>query len=425
MRKISLVICLIILSFLMILPSCEQPGTPSEPDSPSTPVTPDGTPDTPDNPEEPAPEPEPVPEPEPMSIWDIQSFDDLFKFATGAYNADPENLPNLEEGDMSVALQAAGGILLADGSEFDSGDKESITLQFFGNDGVYGKMLVYAGADSLQICNGVITYGGDVLRMVDCAIAFGDSGPYVVSGSILVNDAESDFNTASGILDEASAEAFDQYSLTNMEQGNVTYSLLQTAHVVGEDTDMSDTVYYTAEVDGKTVTVSVNPFLVYPVDDRRIEYIAIDGVLYNAAGVAEFIYSDIQSVSIYNVKYDEVYETGNDAVITMEPENAFSFYPVTYPDTDASYNSGFSWSLTDSEGNPTDAATLKLDEETGLLTLTAVYGGNYTLTLTSNAKPELSCSVAIVINGSQKSPNRNVYQSKPLRALSVGGANII
>lgn len=82
----------------------------------------------------------------------------------------------------------------------------------------------------------------------------------------------------------------------------------------------------------------------------------------------------------------------------MVPENVFDFYPITYPDTDAAYHSGFSCSLTDSEGNPSDAATLTSDEETGLLILTAMYGGNYTLTLTSKAKPELSCSEAIVID---------------------------
>lgn len=228
------------------------------------------------------------------NIWDIQSFDDLFKFATGACTVDPENLPKLDEEDMSVALQAARGILLSDGSEFNSGDSESIMLLFFGKDGEYGKLIFYSGAESSQmICNGEITYGGDVLRMVDCVIDFDGLEPYVVSGSILLNDVESDFNTANVIIEEASAEFLDYYSVTNMEQGNATYSLLQTAHVVGEDVDMSDTIYYTTEVDGKNVTVSVKPFYVDPVDDRCIEYIAIDGVLYNAAGVAEFIYSDI------------------------------------------------------------------------------------------------------------------------------------
>ena len=88
----------------------------------------------------PEPDPEPEPEPDPMSIWDIQSFDDLLKFATGAYTVDPENLPTLGEEDMSVALQAARNILLADTSVLTSGDRESIMLELFGKDGEYGKM---------------------------------------------------------------------------------------------------------------------------------------------------------------------------------------------------------------------------------------------------------------------------------------------
>lgn len=353
--------------FLMTTIACEQPGTPEVPPSSEE------------------------------SIWDIQSFDDLFKFATGAYTVDPENLPPLGEEDMSVALQAARGILLADTSELASGDSERIMLAFYGKDGEYGKMIFYAGAETSEIWNGEITYGGDVLRMVDCVIDYEGFEPYLVSGSILLNGVESDFATAIRIMEESSAEFFDYYSLTNMEQENATYSFLQTDHVVGKDSNMSNTLYYTTEVDGKNVTVSVNSFFVYPYVDRSIEYIAIDGVLYNAAGVAESIFSGIQSVSIYNWNDNETYKTGNDAEITTEPENILLFYPVTYPDTDAAYNSAFRWSLTDSEGNPSNAATLTLEKETGKLILTTVHGGNCTLTLTSKVKPELSCSVTIVI----------------------------
>lgn len=353
--------------FLMTTIACEQPGTPEVPPSSEE------------------------------SIWDIQSFDDLFKFATGAYTVDPENLPPLGEEDMSVALQAARGILLADTSVLDSDDRESIMLELFGKDGEYGKIIFSAGAETSQICNGEITYGGDVLRMVDCVIDYEGFEPYFVSGSILLNDVESDFATATRIIEESSAEFFDYYSVTNIEQENAIYSFLQTSHVVGKDSDMSNTLYYTTKVDGKNVTVSVNSFFVYPYVDRSIEYIAIDEVLYNAAGVAESIFSDIQSVAIYNWNEDKTYKTGNDAVITTEPENIFHFYPVTSPDADAAYHSGWSWSLTDSEGNPSDAATLTPGEEKGLLILTAVHGGNCTLTLTSKVKPELSCSVAIVI----------------------------
>ena len=372
--------------FLMTTIACEQPGTPNVP--PSSEDKPNPTPD---------PTPEPEPEPEPMSIWDIQSFDDLLKFATGAYTVDPKNLPTLGEEDMSVAVQAARGILLADTSVLDSGDRESIMLELFGKDGEYGKMIFSAGAETSEICNGEITYGGDVLRMVDCVIDYEEFEPYLVSGSILLNGVESDIATATRIMAESSAEFFDYYSVTNMEQENATYSFVQTSHVIGKDSTMSNILYYTTEVDGKKVTVSVNSFFVYPYVDRCIEYIAIDGVLYNAAGVAESIFSGIQSVSIYNDNNDEIYKTGNNAVITTEPENIFLFYPVTEPDIDAAHLSAFSWSLTDSEGNPSDAATITPGEKKGLLILTAVHSGNCTLTLTSKVKPELSCSVAIVI----------------------------
>ena len=351
--------------FLMTTIACEQPGTPEVPPSSEE------------------------------SIWDIQSFDDLLKFATGAYTVDPENLPTLGEEDMAIAVQAAKGILLADTSILNSGDRESIMLELYGKDGEYGKMIFYRGAETSEIWNGEITYGDDVLRMEDCVIDYEGFEPYLVSGSILLNGVESDCATATRIMEESSAEFFDYYSLTNMEQENATYSFLQTDHVVGEDSNRSDTLYYTTEVDGKTVTVAVKPFYIHPYGDRRIEYIAIDEVLYNAAGVAESIFSGIQSVSIYNDNDDEIYKTGNDAVITTEPENIFLFYPVTAPDTDAAYNSAFRWSLTDSKGNPSDAAILTLEK--GLLILTAVRSGNCTLTLTSKVKPELSCSVAIVI----------------------------
>ena len=374
--------------FLMTTIACEQPGTPKDPSSSED--KPNPTPD-------PTPEPEPEPEPDPMSIWDIQSFDDLLKFATGAYTVDPENLPTLGEEDMAVAVQAAKGILLADTSELTSGDRERIMIELYGKDGEYGKMIFSAGAETSEIWNGEITYGGDVLHMENCVIDYEGFEPYLVSGSVLLNGVESDFSTATRIMEESSAEFFDYYSLTNMEKENATYSFLQTDHVVGEDSNRSDTLYYTTEVDGKTVTVAIKPFYIYPYADRCIEYIAIDGVLYNAAGVAESIFNGIQSVGIYNDNDDEIYKTGNNAVITTEPENIFLFYPVTDPDTDAAYNSAFSWSLTDSKGNPSDAAILTPSEKKGLLILTAVHSGNCTLTLKSKVKPELSCSVAIVI----------------------------
>ena len=372
--------------FLMTTIACEQPGTPKDP-SPSE-----------DNPEPtPDPIPEPEPEPDPMSIWDIQSLDDLLKFATGAYTVDPENLPTLDEENMSVAVQVTKGILLADTSILNSGDRESIMLELYGKDGEYGKMIFSAGAETSEIWNGEITYGGDVLHMENCVIDYEGFEPYFVSGSILLNGVESDFATAIRIIEESSAEFFDYYSLTNIEQENATYSFLQTSHVAGEDSNRSDTLYYTTEVNGKTVTVAVKPFYIHPYGDRRIEYIAIDGVLYNATGVAESIFSGIQSVSIYNDNDDEIYKTGNNAVITTEPENIFLFYPVTEPDIDAAYLSAFSWSLTDSEGNPSDAATITPGEKKGMIVLTAVHSGKCTLTLKSKVKPELSCSVAIVI----------------------------
>ena len=110
--------------FLMTTIACEQPGTPEVPPSSEE------------------------------SIWDIKSFDDLLKFATGAYTVDPENLPTLGEEDMSVAVQAAKGILLADTSELTSGDRESIMLAFYGKDGEYGKMIFSAGAETSEIWNG-------------------------------------------------------------------------------------------------------------------------------------------------------------------------------------------------------------------------------------------------------------------------------
>ena len=368
--------------FLMTTIACEQPGTPEVP---------------PSSEDKPNPTPDPTPEPEPMSIWDIQSFDDLLKFATGAYTVDPENLPTLGEEDRSVAIQAARGILLADTSELISGDRERIMLAFYGKDGEHGKMIFSAGAETSEIWNGEITYNGDVLRMEDCVIDYEVFEPYLVSGSILLNGVESDIATATRIMEESSAEFFDYYSLSNMEKENATYSFLQTDHVVGENTDTSNTLYYTTEIDGKNVTVAVKPFYIHPYVDRCIEYIAIDGVLYNAAGVAESIFNGIQSVGIYNWNDDETYKTGNAAVITTEPENIFHFYPVTYPDIDAADNSAFRWSLMDSEGNPSDAATITPGEEKGMIILTTVHSGNCTLTLTSKVKPELSCSVAIVI----------------------------
>ena len=353
--------------FLMTTIACEQPGTPEVPPSSEE------------------------------SIWDIQSFDDLLKFATGAYTVDPKNLPTLGEEDMSVAVQAAKGILLADTSELTSGDSERIMLAFYGKDGEYGKMIFSAGAETSEIWNGEITYGGDVLRMENCIIDYEWFEPYLVSGSILLNGVESDCATATRIMEESSAEFFDYYSVANMEQENATYSFLQTDHVAGEDSNRSDTLYYTTEVDGKTVTVAIKPFYIHPYGDRCIEYIAIDEVLYNATGVAESIFSGIQSVSIYNDNDDEIYKTGNNTVINTEPENIFHFYPVTEPDIDAAHLSAFRWSLTDSEGNPSDAATLTPGKEKGMIVLTAVHSGNCTLTLKSKVKPELSCSVDIVI----------------------------
>ena len=128
---------------------------------------------------------------------------------------------------------------------------------------------------------------------------------------------------------------------------------------------------------------------------QGLRVIAFLGVFLTHSEIKEFGPLGIQSVSIYNWNEDETYKTGNDAVITTEPENIFLFYPVTDPDTDAAYNSAFRWSLTDSKGNPSDAAILTLEK--GLLILTAVRSGNCTLTLKSKVKPELSCSVAIEI----------------------------
>lgn len=67
-----------------------------------------------------------------------------------------------------------------------------------------------------------------------------------------------------------------------------------------KDHDYVDKVYYREEVDGKTVSFCIDPYYVYPYDGRALEFISIDGVLYDTKGVGEFLLKDVFSISIYN-----------------------------------------------------------------------------------------------------------------------------
>ena len=85
-----------------------------------------------------------------------------------------------------------------------------------------------------------------------------------------------------------------------------------------KDHDYVDKVYYREEVDGKTVSFCIDPCYVYPYDGSALEFISIDGVLYDTKGVGEFLLKDVFSISIYNPDEEIEYKENDD--VTIDPQ---------------------------------------------------------------------------------------------------------
>ena len=86
-----------------------------------------------------------------------------------------------------------------------------------------------------------------------------------------------------------------------------------------KDHDYVDKVYYREEVDGKTLSFCIDPYYVYPYDGRALEFISIDGVLYDTKEeVVEFLQKDVFSISIYNPDEEIEYKENDD--VTIDPQ---------------------------------------------------------------------------------------------------------
>ena len=85
-----------------------------------------------------------------------------------------------------------------------------------------------------------------------------------------------------------------------------------------KDHDYVDKIYYSEEVDGKIVSFCIAPYYVYPYDRRALEFISIDGVLYDTKGVVEFLQKDVFPISIYNSDEEVEYKENDDVTIDLQ-----------------------------------------------------------------------------------------------------------
>lgn len=394
-------ILLLAAMFLFTAISCDQPKVSTIPDSgqeekPSEdhPVPPEEKPDGPTDPSDPGETPSVPPRPDRPEISEIRTVQELMLYAEGyiAYDEDATVQP-LDDSVKELVYSVVRNVLIVDPDELIPDDSAIISVVELGGENSSGSYSVYNdGQSSLYIHNGTMEINGRTISLENYVIDY-MKGEHV-GGTAWLDGVEAEHSNIAPLMSEAIEKDSSQTELLTGRDGNRAWSAIWMLDIKDGDYVRKDKVCYSEKLDEKTVYVGLSPYYVYPYDRRSIEYIAIDNVSYDTTGVAEFIFGDIQELGIYDYKLDTWYESGNDAVLGMTEGDTLEFFPYAIPDTDAVYEGGFTWSITDSNGNPTDVATISVNDK-GIVTVTAVSSGDVILKVTSDAKPELTCSLNI------------------------------
>ena len=141
--------------------------------------------------------------------------------------------------------------------------------------------------------NASVMVDGKMFELKDCIID-GDTEPYTYGGgTALYGGEELSFEEAKVLLTDLYSADFSCTEIHNSVKDKAFITSFLNYFQYGDKFDYVDKIYYSEEVEGKTVSFSITPDHVESINERTLEYIAIDGVLYDTKEIVESLKSEV------------------------------------------------------------------------------------------------------------------------------------
>ena len=223
------------------------------------------------------------------SISSIRSFDDLMLYVKGYVKVTEDaELKELDEASRELVYPIIKNVFFSELEDLESDYIVSIYYCEVDSEKASGSIVWCEGA-----YNASVMVDGKMFELKDYIID-GDTEPYTYGGgTALYGGEELSFEEAKVLLTDLYSADFSCTEIHNSVKDKAFITSFLNYFQYGDKFDYVDKIYYSEEVEGKTVSFSITPDHVESINERTLEYIAIDGVLYDTKEMVESLKSEV------------------------------------------------------------------------------------------------------------------------------------
>lgn len=224
-------------------------------------------------------------------VSSIRSFDDLMFYVNGYVKVSEDaELKELDEASRELVYPIIKNVFFSEleDLELESDYIVSIYCWEVNSEKASGSIVWCEGA-----YNASVMVDGKMFELNDYIID-GDTEPYTYGGgTALYGGEELSFDEVNAMLRDLYSADFSSTEIHNSVKDKAFITSFLNYSQYGDRFDYVDKIYYSEEVEGKTVSFCITPNQVENIDERTLEYIAIDGVLYDTKEVVESLNSEV------------------------------------------------------------------------------------------------------------------------------------
>ena len=219
----------------------------------------------------------------------IRSFDDLMLYVRGYVKVTEDaDLKELDEASRELVYPIIKNVFFSELEDLDSDYIVSIYYCEVDSEKASGSIVWCEGA-----YNASVVADGKLFELKDYIID-GDTEPYTYGGgTALYGGEELSFEEVKAMLTDLYSADFSCTEIHNSVKDKAFITSFLNYFQYGDKYDYVDKIYYSEEVEGKTVSFSITPDHVESINERTLEYIAIDGVLYDTKEIVESLKSEV------------------------------------------------------------------------------------------------------------------------------------
>lgn len=223
------------------------------------------------------------------SISSIRSFDDLMLYVKGYVKVTEDaELKELDEASRELVYPIIKNVFFSELEDLESDYIVSIYYCEVDSEKASGSIVWCEDA-----YNASVMVDGKMFELKDYIID-GDTEPYTYGGGTALYGGEKlSFEEVKAMLTDLYSADFSCTEIHNSVKDKAFITSFLNYFQYGDKFDYVDKIYYSEEVEGKTVSFSITPDHVESINERTLEYIAIDGVLYDTKEMVESLKSEV------------------------------------------------------------------------------------------------------------------------------------